>query len=92
MAIELKSYHTEDGVKTVLVNDKGWKFLHVLLMADKGLVVRKIPRTEERYFKDPIQSKKVPAMSTLVRRYRSFGATTGMTKEAKLFLREASNT
>lgn len=91
MTITLKTYRTPDGVKTVLVNDKGWKFLHVLLMSERGLVVRKIPKTEKRYFSDPIQSKSVPSMSTLIRRYSSFGATAGISKEAKEFLKEARN-
>ena len=89
MTTELKMFHTEQGCKTVLVSDKGRKYLHLLMM-DGQLVVRKIPKTEERYLRDVVQEKKIPALTTLVRKFRAYGKRNGMTKSAKSMLREVT--
>lgn len=87
MSIELKSYHTDQGFKTVLVDDSGRKWMQVLMM-DGNLVVKKVPLSEARYMKPCIGKTK--AMSTLVRQYRAFGKKNGMTKAAKSFLTKAN--
>lgn len=89
MAYQLCSYRTTAGVKTVLVDDRGRKYLHVLIM-NGTLTVRKVPKEEGRYMRPVIQSKRTRALSSTVRQLRSYGKRYGMTKEAKNFLRRAS--
>ena len=86
--IELKQYRTDHGIKTVLVNDKGRKYLHVLMM-DGQLTVRKVDKTEERFMRDVIESKQRRSLQPAVAAFASYGARNGATKEAKRFLREA---
>lgn len=89
--IELKLYRTDEGTKTVLVNDKGHKHLHVLMMgAGKGgrLAVKKVPQSEKRYMKDCPETKKRRSISGAISVFASYGRNVGSTKEAKRFLRE----
>lgn len=82
--IELKSYHTEHGVKTVLVSDHGRKYLHVLVMNGCGLALRKVPKAEGRYMAAPIGGTR--AWSTTCRTFARYGRTHGSTKSARRFL------
>lgn len=82
---ELKSYHTDHGIKTVLVCEKR-KYLRVLIM-DGSLVVKKLPKSEQRYMRDVIESKKRRTLP--IRDFASYGHRRGATKAAKQFLREA---
>lgn len=88
MSIKLQNYRTENGTKTVLVSDKGRKYLHVLMM-DGQLVVRKVPKSESRYMTDAIEGKQRRSLSPAVRVYANYGRNHGMTKAAKKMLREA---
>lgn len=87
MSIELMMYRTEQGNKTVMVDDSGRKYLSVLIM-DGNLTVRKVPKAEAR-FMSPLLGKP-KAMSTRVRQYRAYGRRNGMTKAAKSFLTKAA--
>jgi hypothetical protein len=92
MSIKLRSYRTEDGVKPVLVNDKGHKNLAVLMMGEgqKGkLTVRHVPKSEERYMTECHEAKKRRNLNGAIRVFASYGRNVGATKEAKAFLREA---
>ncbi len=85
--MELVTYFTPQGSKTALVK-RGRKLIHVLLI-DNGLVVKKVPLTEERYIRPVIQEKKVPSLNGTVRKFASYGRRYGATKAAKKFLKEA---
>lgn len=85
--IELKLYRTDEGTKTVLVNDKGRKYLYVLMM-NAQLVVKKLPKEEARYMRDVPESKQRRSISGAVRVFANYGRNCGATKEAKKFLRE----
>ncbi len=88
--IEAKTYRTNEGVKTVLVDSRGYKNLKVLMITDHGLKVRTVPRTELRYMADVIQSRRLAKVSTLVRKFRAAGRRLGINKGAKQFLRGAA--
>jgi len=85
MTIELKCWHSLEGFRHVLVKP-GRKYLHLLVM-DGGLHVRKVPRDEERYMKDP--QGKPRAWSTICRHFAGYGKRSGSTKAARKFLAEA---
>ena len=85
--IQLMNYHTESGVKTVLVDDTtGYKWMKVLLI-ETPVCVRKVLRTDERYMK-PADSRK--GMKGIAKQYRTIGTKLGITKSAIKFLRKAS--
>lgn len=86
MTVRLMSYRTEEGRKTVLVDDNGKKWMHVLMMTG-GLVVKRVPQTETKYMAPSLGTQK--ALSTVVRQFRAYGKRTGMTKAAKSFLTKA---
>lgn len=90
METQLQTYKTETGNKTVLVGEPGRKLLPILIMEAKGLTVKKVPLDEQRFLRDPVQAKKVPAMTTLIKRFRAFGNRVGTTKAAKRFLADAA--
>lgn len=85
--IELKLYRTDQGTKTVLVDDRGRKYLHVLMMNGQ-LVVKKVPKSEARYMRDCPEQKKRRSISGAVRVFANYGRNVGATKQAKKFLRE----
>jgi hypothetical protein len=87
MAIQILDYHTNEGHKTVLVDDTGWKMLKVLMM-DGGLIVRTVPNSETRYMTQ-LTGKQI-ALTTRIKQFRSYGRETGMTKAAKAFLSKAT--
>lgn len=99
MTIELKRYqtrevtgkkrHVREATKTVLVDDDGRKWIHVLMM-DGGLVVKKVPIEDQRFMKDVSQSGRYKSMKTVIRQFREYGKTTGMTPAAKAFLTKAN--
>lgn len=97
MAIQLKTYRFKEATKkgyrisehTVLVDDRGYKYLHVLMMDGTGLTVRKVPKDHERYMRDVIQGRKLPSLATTINKFRKFGKRVGMTKAAKSFLTDA---
>lgn len=83
--IKLKCYHSQEGFRHVLV-EEGRKWLHILVM-DGGLALRKVPRDEQRYMKDPLGGKR--AWSTVCRHFAGHGRRHGSTKAAKRFLAKA---
>ena len=85
-----KQWRTADGVKTVLAVE-GRKYIHVLVM-DSQLIVRKVPKTELRYMRDPIECKSRKSLTPVINTFARFGRTHGATKAAKRFLREARKT
>jgi hypothetical protein len=88
--IKLMTYKTEnDGNKTVLVDDSGHKYLHVLII-DMPVTVRKLPLEEARYMREPIQHGKTKSLQTIVRQYRAIGRKMGITKAAKALLKRAA--
>jgi len=87
----LMNYHTEHGNKTVLVGPKGRKLVPILMMEASGLTVRKVPLTEERYLREIPLPPHSRGIKTVARRFKSFGARTGMTKAAKSFLSNLNN-
>lgn len=87
MSIEVKNYHTNHGVKTVLVDDSGRKWMQVLMMNGQ-LVVVKVSNQETRYMSSLTGKQK--SMATRVRQYRAYGRRNGMTKAAKSFLSKAT--
>jgi len=90
MNFELKNYRTDHGVKTVLIGETGRKYFQMLMMDHSGLVVKKVPLSEQRYLSDVIQNGKSKSIKTITRQYREFGKRTGMTKAAKSFLSQLS--
>lgn len=86
--ITLKNYHTQDGTKTVLVDDRGSKWLRVLMM-DGTLTVKRVPKEEERYMREVHEGKKRRSISGAVAVFASYGRNVGQTKAAREFLREA---
>lgn len=90
MSVELKIYCTNHGHKTVLVGPAGRKLIPILLMESSGLTVVKVPLIEQRYLSDPPPLKRAKSINTIVRQFRAFGNRVGMTKAAKLFLKQAT--
>ena len=90
MCIELKQYRTDHGEKVVLVGKKGRKLMPILMMESSGLIVKKVPLTDERYMRDVAQSGKPRSIKSAIRRFRAFGKRTGMSKAAKSFLTDAN--
>ena len=88
MSIELKLYRTDNGTKTVLVNDKGRKYLRVLMMNGQ-LTVKKVAKSESRYMRDVPETKKRRTLGGAISVFASYGRNVGQTKGARKFLREA---
>lgn len=90
MSIQLMTYRSLSGAKTVLMDNGGRKYLKVLFMEGSGLVTRKLPLSEERFFSPVIQNGKSKSINTVMKRFRSYGKKVGMTKAAKSFLSKAT--
>lgn len=91
MVYELKNYRTAEGTKTVLVGPQGRKKMPILLIDSKGVKVRKVPLSEQRYLLDPPPFKRQKSMTTIARQYRAIGSRIGITKAAKAFLTDITN-
>lgn len=90
MSVQLKNYRTDTGEHVSLVDDHGRKYLRILTMESTGLKLRKVPKDHERYLRNVVQVRKIPAMATTVRRFHKFGRRMGgLTKSTKRFLRTA---
>jgi hypothetical protein len=87
--VQLRSYHTEQGVKTALVL-AGHKWLQVLLM-DGKLKVRRVPVEEARHMSDVTRRGQPYPMQRALKVYRLHGRLHGDTKSARKFLRRASS-
>jgi len=87
MEFQLKTYKTEHGIKTVLVGEPGRKLLPILMM-DNGLVLRKVPKTEERYLSEVIEEKKRRSLMPVLNQFASYGKRNGSSKAAKQFIRQ----
>ena len=88
--ITFQNYRTDEGVKCVLVDDRGHKWLVILMITDKGLVARKAPKSHACYLSDVYQTRKVAPISTLLNKFEKAGRTLGnINKGARKFLKEA---
>ena len=88
MATELKNYRSDGGVKTVLYDpDRGRKY-HALLVMDGGLVVRKVPISDERFLTDVYEERKRRNLNGAFKAFASYGRRVGATKEAMRLLKE----
>lgn len=45
-------YHRDTGHKPGLLVETGRQYLHILLNEDTGLIVRKVPLSEQRYIRE----------------------------------------
>lgn len=86
--IELRQYATGQGVKTALIKE-GPKWIQVLTMEGK-LTVRKVPKAEARYMCELTHKRRPYPIKRAIGTFRRFGRTHGITKSAKVFLREAA--
>jgi hypothetical protein len=87
MTIQVMRYKTDEGVRTALVKDGGYKYLQVMMMYGGTLSVEKVPNDEFRYM-DAWKTGQLRAMHLTI--FRSYGRRYGMTQAAKSFLREAA--
>jgi hypothetical protein len=85
---KVMQYRTDNGAKMVVVGPEGRKYFPVLMMDHAGLVVKKLPLSEQRYLSDA--PGKARAFRTRLAIFRRYGKTAGMTKAAKSFLTEAN--
>ncbi len=80
-------YHTDTGVKTILLGKPSRKLTPVLMITDHGLIVRKVPNSDTRFMS--------PAPTTtrtnggVLKQYASIGHRLGATKQARKFLKRA---
>ena len=86
--IELKTYKTEQGNKTVLV-EVCRKYAHVLFI-DSPVTVKQVPLDETRYMLPVLQNGKDKSMAAVRRQFRTIGKRLGITKKAKQFIRRAA--
>lgn len=88
-SFELKSYRTERGCKSALIRISGPKWMHVLVL-HAPLSVQRVPVTEQRFMTDLIKKNKPYPLNGAIKVFRRFGKASGITKGAKRFLIEAS--
>jgi hypothetical protein len=88
MEIRLQNYRTDHGTKTVLVGEPGRKYMPVLIM-DKGLIVKKVPLSDERYMSEVAESKVRRSLMPVVTFFAAYGARNGISKAAKRFIKDA---
>jgi hypothetical protein len=86
--VELRSYHTEQGVKTALVL-RGRKWLQVLLL-DGALTVRRVRIGESKHMTDIVRRGQPYPMQRALKVFRLHGRLHGYTKGARKFLSKAS--
>jgi hypothetical protein len=84
-------YHTDEGNKTVLVGPKARKKMPILVMGSKGLTVKNVPLTEERYLSELPLPPRSRGISTVIKRFKMYGNRNGATKAAKSFINKATN-
>jgi len=86
--VELRSYHTEQGVKVALVLP-GRKWLQVLML-DGTLTVRRVRIGEAKHMTDIALRGRPYPMRRALKVFRGHGRLHGDTKGARQFLRRAS--
>jgi hypothetical protein len=91
MQIELKNYHTEQGVSTVLVGPVARTRMPIVIIEHKGVMLRQVPATEQRYMSEPPKFRRKKTMKTIARQYLAIGSKLGIGKPAKRFLRQIIN-
>lgn len=90
MEVELKNYHTEQGVSTVLVGPVARTKMPVLII--EGTVkLKHLAATEQRFMKEPPPFKRQKSLKTIARQYRTIGSRLGISKPAKRFLSNIIN-
>lgn len=91
MEAQLKSYRTDHGVSTVIVGPVARTRMPVLIIEHKGIMLRNVPATEQRYMMEPPPFKRKKSMQTIARQYRAIGSKLGISKPAKRFLSQLIN-
>lgn len=91
MDIELKSYHHDHGVSTVLVGEVARTRMPIIIIESKGVMLRHIPATDQRYMSEAPAPKRKKSMKTIARQYRAIGTKLGISKPAKRFLGQIIN-
>ena len=79
--LRLVRYRTDEGCKMALVTRRR-KYLHCVMMTGAGLVVKKVPLSEERHMTDSTYNLHKAAVAM-----RRFGRNNGATKAAKTLLK-----
>jgi len=87
--IELKQYATESGVRTAFVREQR-KWIQVLIMDGKNITVRKVPKSEARYMCELVYKRQPYPIKRALKTFRKFGRKHGMSRSAKIFLREVT--
>ena len=83
MELQLKNYHTSEGVRVAFVAEGRTK-LTVIHMDAGGIKARRIPKSESRYMADLDYPRR-----KAVRKFLSAGKRFGITKGARQLLRAA---
>ena len=91
MHVDLKRYRTDHGVSTVLVGPAARTRMPVIIIEHKGVMLRQVAITEERYMSEPIKLQPRKTMKGVARQFRAIGTKLGISKPAKLFLRQIIN-
>lgn len=86
--MKIVQYHNDLRQATALVVKEGRKLLHIIQIEDRGLRVRKVPKTEARYFKDLTYKGKPYPLRRAIRMYKRAAKTFGATPTVKRILRE----
>lgn len=63
----------------------------VILIESKGVTLRQLPATEQRYMTDTPAPKRKKSTKTIARQYRAIGSKLGISKAAKQFLSSIIN-
>ena len=88
MTIKVKSYHTDQGIKTALV-DPARTWCRVLVM-DGILKLRRVPITETNHMKPLELCGRPYPLPRAIRVFRNYGRAHGISRSARRFLTEAS--
>ena len=81
--MKIVSYHSSDNCATALVVKEARLYMYIIQVEASGLRIRKIPKTEARYFSDLEYKGKPYPVKRAVRLYKQYGKTYGITKAAR---------
>ena len=90
--IELVNYRTDEGLRCAFVKH-GTKWSKVLTIdagKQSGLVIHKVPKTDQRYMTPLLHKGKPYPIKRALRHFRKFGKTHGITGGAKKLLQEVA--
>ena len=89
MQVELKYYKTDHGVSAVLVGEAARTRMPVIIIEHKGVMLRHVPVTDQRYMSDAPTKKR--SMKAIAQQFRTIGNKLGISKPAKRFLSQIIN-